>query len=81
MVQLVAGEITMQEPITVVPRRAVTVYESAGPLDPLRVPPFNRIVALVLPGATVIDGAAGATGTHCEYTVVVSKRIIDAPPA
>jgi hypothetical protein len=38
IVQLVAGEITTQDPITVVPIFAVTVYESAGPFVPLSTP-------------------------------------------
>ena len=66
ILQLVAGDKTMQLPTTTPLRRAVTVNESAGPFVPLRVPPFTLIVAVVLPGTTEIVGAAGATGTHCE---------------
>ncbi len=72
IVQLVAGEITTQEPITVVPIFAVTVYESAGPFDPLNTPPLTEMVADVFPAVTTTVGAPGALGTHWAYTVVVS---------
>jgi hypothetical protein len=65
IVQLVAGEMTTQVPITVVPIFAVTVYESAGPLVPLRTPPLTETVAVVFPEITETVGAAGATGIHC----------------
>ena len=66
MVQLVAGERTIQLPTVTPFSLAVTVNESAGPLLPLSVPPLTLIVADALPAATVIFGAAGAFGCHCE---------------
>ena len=66
IVQLVAGERTIQLPTVTPFSFAVTVNESAGPLLPLKVPPLTLIVVDALPAATVIVGAAGAFGCHCE---------------